>query len=49
MSNIVAMALTALCITMGGYGLYKLSFSHGYVVGYEDATHPDEIDFTPDN
>ena len=48
MSNIIAMALTALCITMGGYGLYQVAFKRGYVCGYEDATHPDEIDFKPD-
>lgn len=48
MSNIVAMALTALCIISGGYGLYKVAFARGYASGYEDAAHPDTIDFTPD-
>jgi hypothetical protein len=48
MSNIVAMALTALSIIMGGYGLYKAAFARGYANGYEDAAHPDAIDFTPD-
>ena len=45
MSNIVAVAITALCLTAGGYGLYQIAFAQGYVEGYEEASHPSTIMF----
>lgn len=45
MSDLVAIAVTAICIVAGGYGLYKAAFARGYANGYEEATHPDGITF----
>lgn len=49
MSNLMAIAITALSIALGGYGLYQVAFKRGYVVGYDDAKHPDEITFTSED
>ena len=48
MSNIVAVAITALCLTAGGYGLYRVAYAQGYVCGYEEGTHPTDTVFTED-
>ena len=45
---IIAVAITALCLTVGGYGLYRVAYAQGYVVGRESVLHPDEITFTED-
>ena len=48
MSNIAAIAITALSIVVGGYGLYRVAYAQGYVCGYEEGTHPTDTVFTED-
>jgi hypothetical protein len=46
---IVFLAGAIIALVLGGYGLYKIAFSRGYVIGFEDATHPEgEATFTPE-
>ena len=49
MSDLVAVAVTALCLAAGGYGLYKVAYAQGYVCGRESVLHPDTVEFTPDD
>jgi len=45
MNNIAAIAIAAVAIVAGGYGLYQIAFAQGYVEGYEEASHPSTIMF----
>lgn len=35
----IYLAIAAIAIVAGGYGLFQIAFQQGYVEGYEDATH----------
>ena len=48
MSDIAIIALTVLCIVLGGYGLYQVAYKQGYVCGYEEGTHPSGTTFKED-
>lgn len=41
----IYLAIAAIAIVAGAYGLYQVAFAQGYVHGYEDATHG-EVTFT---
>lgn len=45
MSNVEAIILGLFIMAVYGYGVGKVFFSHGYVHGYEDATHKNTITF----
>jgi hypothetical protein len=47
---IVFLAGAIIALVLGGYGLYKIAFQRGYVIGHEDAMNPDgEIGFKPED
>ena len=43
MNNIAAIAIAAVAIVAGGYGLYQIAFAQGYVEGYDTAEQSIEI------
>jgi hypothetical protein len=46
---IVFLAGAIIALVLGAFGLYKIALARGYVMGYEDATHPEgEATFTPE-
>lgn len=47
---IVSLAGAIIALVLGAFGLYKIALARGYVMGYEDATHPEgEVDFKPED
>lgn len=49
MSFLFGVLAGAACLVIGGYGLYKVAFAQGYVEGYEDGEHKDEVVFVPED
>lgn len=49
MGNIYVICLALAAVVIGGYGLGKVMYERGYVHGYDDAEHKDEMDFTPED
>lgn len=46
---IIAICVAVISLIAGGYGLGMVCYERGYVHGYEDGEHKDEVVFVPED
>lgn len=46
---IIAICVAVLSLIAGGYGLGLVCYERGYVHGYDDCEHKDEVVFVPED
>jgi hypothetical protein len=49
MSGVVAVCLAIVAVALLVFGTCRVMYERGYVHGYEDATHPDDVAFKEDD